>query len=115
MLLAARLAVSLVAVRRLRRRCGRFEDDAWSCALERWRARLGIARRVALLRSDRVSVPVVVGWLRPSIILPGGLAEMAGPRLMDAVLLHELGHIRRGDYGWNLVRSSSSSSTGHIR
>ncbi len=104
MILAARLAVSLVAVHRLRRRCGPIAGDAWSDALERGRTRLGIVRRIALLKSDRVSIPVVVGWLRPSIILPRGLDEVAGPGLVDAVLLHELGHVRRGDYGWNLVR-----------
>ena len=69
-----------------------------------WRIRLGIRGRVVVLESDRVSVAVVVGWLRPAVILPKGLIYEVSPASIAAVLLHELGHIRRGDYGWNLVR-----------
>src|SRR5262249_38690377 len=54
--------------------------------------------------SDRVSVPIVIGWLRPAIIVPRALAGRAALELVDSVLLHELGYIRRGDFGWNLVR-----------
>ena len=41
--------------------------------------------------------------LRPTVILPESLADAASPRL-DAVLVHELAHVRRGDYAWNLMR-----------
>jgi beta-lactamase regulating signal transducer with metallopeptidase domain/thiol-disulfide isomerase/thioredoxin/protocatechuate 3,4-dioxygenase beta subunit len=102
-LLVLRLAASLRAVERLRRGCERVEAPAWTEALERWRSRLGIARRVALLASDRVSVPVVVGWLGPAVVLPRALGQSADERLVDAVLLHELAHVRRGDFGWNLA------------
>src|SRR5262249_53537676 len=67
------------------------------------RAWLGIARPVALGRSDHVAVPVAIGWLQPSVLLPRSLAGTSDPRLVDAVLLHELCHIRRGDYAWNIV------------
>jgi peroxiredoxin len=101
-LLTTRLAVSLAAVARLRRRADAVTDPSWVAALDGWRSRLGLARAVALLMSDEVSVPVAIGWLRPAIIVPRGLLNVNGPR--DAVLLHELAHVRRGDYGWNLVR-----------
>lgn len=103
-LLAIRLAATLAGVVRLTRRCLRVEDARWAEALARWRVRLGITRRVALLATNRLSVPVVVGWMRPAILLPEGLIASANPGLIDAVLLHELGHIRRGDFGWNIVR-----------
>src|SRR5262249_14534079 len=86
--LMLRLAVSLAAVGRLKRRCLPVEEPAWVAALGRWRSRLGIGRRVELRASDRVSVPVVVGWLRPAVILPGKL--VGSTALADAVLLHEL-------------------------
>jgi beta-lactamase regulating signal transducer with metallopeptidase domain/protocatechuate 3,4-dioxygenase beta subunit/peroxiredoxin len=101
--LALRLGLSLAAVERLRRRCEPVEEDSWISALGRWRSRLGVGRAVLLLGSDRVTVPAVVGWLRPAIVVPRSLARSAGPGVVDAVLLHELGHVRRGDYGWNLV------------
>jgi RND family efflux transporter MFP subunit len=48
-------------------------------------------------------VPVVVGWLRPVILLPETLVESAPAATIDAVLLHELAHVRRGDYAWNVL------------
>jgi len=49
-------------------------------------------------------VPIVVGWLNPAIVLPEALAGAADRDLIDAVLLHELAHIKRGDFLWNVVR-----------
>ena len=103
-LLAIRLIASLAAVRGLKRRCALVEDAAWTAALERIRANLGIGRRVMLVKSNRVFIPMVVGWLRPVIILPDDLAQTAGAELIDMVLLHELAHVRRGDFAWNLLR-----------
>ena len=103
-LMAARLTASLAAIARLKGRCQPVESAAWNGALGRWGDRLGIARRVLLLRSDEVSVPIAVGMLHPAIVVPNPLVTGAKPDLIDAVLVHELGHVRRGDFGWNLVR-----------
>jgi beta-lactamase regulating signal transducer with metallopeptidase domain/peroxiredoxin/protocatechuate 3,4-dioxygenase beta subunit len=103
-LLSTRLIASVIAVGRLRRQCRPVVEDRWTAALDRWRVRLGLSRRVALLETDRLSVPVVIGWLRPAIVLPKMVAGVTNPRVIDAVLLHELGHVRRGDFGWNIVR-----------
>ena len=46
-------------------------------------------------------MPVAIGARRPAVVLPEGL----DPSRADAVLLHELAHIRRGDYAWNLARA----------
>jgi beta-lactamase regulating signal transducer with metallopeptidase domain/thiol-disulfide isomerase/thioredoxin/protocatechuate 3,4-dioxygenase beta subunit len=102
--LGVRLVASLVAVERLRQQCVPVENRRWAEALDRWRTRLGIKRPTSLLASDRVTVPVVFGSLAPAIILPKPLAGAARPGLVDAVLLHELAHVRRGDFGWNLLR-----------
>ena len=102
-LLGIRLLVGLATVARLRRSARPVDDPSWTADLERWRARLGIGRSVALGATDRVGVPVVVGWLRPAVLLPKGLVADASASTRDAVLLHELAHVRRGDYGWNLL------------
>ncbi|MGO9464621.1 MAG: carboxypeptidase regulatory-like domain-containing protein [Isosphaeraceae bacterium] len=101
--LLARLASSIGAVARLRRSCVQVDRAEWTEALKRWRGRLGIGRDVVLARSPRVSVPVALGWLRPTIVLPDSLTGSGSAGSIDAVLLHELSHVRRGDYAWNVI------------
>lgn len=99
--LALRLFGSLLAVTRLVRRSPGVDDPAWTKSLECWRKRLRIHSRVRIVSSPQVTVPIVVGVLRSTIVLPRDLA--IGPRHVDAVLLHELAHVKRADYAWNLV------------
>jgi beta-lactamase regulating signal transducer with metallopeptidase domain/protocatechuate 3,4-dioxygenase beta subunit len=99
-LLTIRLIGSLAAVGRLRRSGRPVDDMAWCTARDRWAAHLGMGRAVELLRSGRVGVPIAIGARRPAVVLPEGL----DPARADAVVLHELAHIRRGDYAWNVVR-----------
>ncbi len=99
-----RLTASLLAIGRLRRSCISVDEPAWADGLARASARLKIPRPVRLLRSDHISVPIVVGWLKPAIVLPEALAGPADRDLIDAVLLHELAHIRRCGFIWNVVR-----------
>jgi beta-lactamase regulating signal transducer with metallopeptidase domain len=55
------------------------------------------SRPVELLVSDRVGMPVAVGYLRPAILLPRALTERLAPEEMQYVLLHESAHLRRND------------------
>ncbi|HEY0512218.1 MAG TPA: M56 family metallopeptidase [Thermoanaerobaculia bacterium] len=67
--------------------------------------RLGIARAVALLESAAVSVPMVVGWLRPVVLVPASALAGLSPRQLEAILAHELAHVRRHDYLINLLQT----------
>ena len=75
-------------------------------ALARLARALGIRRAVRLLESSLVSVPMVIGGLRPVILLP--IAALTGlpPEQLEALLAHELAHIRRHDYLVNLVQNA---------
>jgi beta-lactamase regulating signal transducer with metallopeptidase domain/peroxiredoxin len=99
----ARLAGSVVAVRRMQRSGESVGSGAWMRALARWRVELGIRSTVELRRTQQVSVPAVVGWSRPIILLPETITDAAEPAVVDGILLHELCHIRRADYAWNMV------------
>ncbi len=66
--------------------------------------RMGIKRKVDLLYSELVKVPVAVGWLKPVILLPAGIFLQLTPEQIDSVLLHELAHIRRRDYLVNMLQ-----------
>lgn len=67
--------------------------------------RLGIRRRVRMLRSSFVEVPATMGWRRPLVLLPGNLLGKLEPIEVEALTAHELAHIRRGDYAFNFVQS----------
>jgi len=66
--------------------------------LEELKQRLRISRPVRLLKSTIVEVPVVVGWLRPVILLPASIISGLTPTDLEVILAHELAHIHRFDY-----------------
>ncbi|MEW6755949.1 MAG: M56 family metallopeptidase [Candidatus Latescibacterota bacterium] len=94
----ARLGVGLWRAGQLRRG-GRPMDPEW---VEAWRRRLGVHGPVAVAESDRVGAPSLIGWRRPTVLVPRGHLEEDDPYL-DGVMAHELAHIRRGDLLWNLL------------
>jgi len=51
-----------------------------------------------------ITVPVVVGILKPTILWPSSLASGLAPDQIEAILLHELAHIRRFDLAVNLLQ-----------
>jgi hypothetical protein len=106
MILFFRLIFAIAAVARLKRTAWVVDDPAWTGPLSGWRIQLRIARPVTLVRSGRVRVPMLLGFLRPVIVLPN-TAEAPAPIpgfQIDAILLHELAHLRRGDDLWNLLQ-----------
>jgi GWxTD domain-containing protein len=62
------------------------------------RSRMGIVRHVGLLNSALVQVPTVIGWLRPAVLIPVGCLAGLSPIQIEAIVAHELAHIRRHDY-----------------
>jgi WD40 repeat protein/beta-lactamase regulating signal transducer with metallopeptidase domain len=101
-----RLAMSLIAVKRLVSAGVSVDDSAWLERLAFWRQRLGVQQLVAIVRSSAVHVPLTVGWRHPVIVLPRDWEATADLNQRDAVLVHELAHVLRGDYAWQLVLRS---------
>jgi beta-lactamase regulating signal transducer with metallopeptidase domain len=67
---------------------------------------LGIKRMISIAESGLAKVPMVVGHLKPLILIPAGLITAMPPAGIEAMLIHELAHIRRRDYLVNLLVSS---------
>ena len=67
--------------------------------------RMGVRRTVQLLESVRIDVPIAFGWLKPVVLLPPSLLTGLSPAELDAVIAHELAHIRRYDYLVNLLQT----------
>jgi len=63
---------------------------------------MGIGRVVRAWLSDRVDVPMTLGFLKPVILLPAAMVSNLSTQQVEAILVHELAHIRRRDYLLNL-------------
>jgi bla regulator protein BlaR1 len=66
-------------------------------------ALLGIKKSVRVYISEIVTSPVTVGYFKPIILLPLAALTQLSPQQMEAILIHELTHIRRHDYLINLL------------
>lgn len=78
----------------------------WQCELRRLAQRVGSSPRVQLFLSQHVDAPVVLGWLRPVILMPLSAFSALPLPYVEALLAHELGHVRRLDYLVNLLQSA---------
>lgn len=95
------LATDLRQLRRLRRVAARVDDPAPRQRLRELAEQIGVRRPVELLEGPPDSAPMTFGAWRPVIMIPRSL--LGSPDSLDAVLAHELVHIRRADYSWALV------------
>ena len=111
-LVLARSVAGLAQLARIGRRC-RLVTAAPVTALAAQLAReLGVQRPVTLLHGmldGPPAIPMTWGFLRPIVLLPTGFAGWPEER-QRAVLLHELAHVKRGDW-----RASPAPSTGFTR
>ncbi len=104
-LLTLRLLAGWLQVRRLKRQSTLAVDDGWSEKLRVLRERLAVARPVAFFQSVLVEVPTVIGLLRPTILVPVTLLTGLPAAQIEALLAHELAHIRRWDGLVNLLQN----------
>lgn len=95
--LAIRLWKSLIARRRFLCTCRPVRGDQVLALFESRRQQRLAQREVTLLESDLLPAPVVVGVLKPVIVLPSGMEYDLTPTQLRYVLDHELSHISRGD------------------
>lgn len=104
-----RMAAGWGYAQRIRRNGAVAAPAAWMRKVRSFGRQLGIRRRVGLLESRLVLVPMVIGHLRPVIFVPLGLLNHLPAGEMEAVLLHELAHIRRHDYFVNVLQHMAES------
>ncbi len=103
-LLAAWHLLGCTLAHRLRR-AGRNAPDEVIAVAGRIARRLGISRVVAVRQTLRASAPVVIGWIKPALLLPASVLSGLAPHELEAVFAHELAHVRRHDYLVNLVQT----------
>jgi len=99
------LASYFLALRH-RRRGVCCPPDYWQLRLNELRAMLCVSGPVRLLESSLAEVPIVIGHIRPFILMPVGLLANLPVQQVETILLHELAHIRRYDYLVNLLQTA---------
>ncbi len=105
-LLALRMALGLAWVRRIGRNSPDISDAAWQARLTQLASRFGLTRPIDLRVSSDIDSPVAAGWWRPIVLVPAALVARMPPDLLEALLAHELAHVRRHDYLVNLAQSA---------
>lgn len=93
----ARLAGSAWYVRRLARRSRGGAGETWDRLLAEVRSGYGIRRAVRLAVTDREGMLATFGVARPTVLVPRGATGWDEDRVR-VVLLHELAHVKRGDW-----------------
>jgi beta-lactamase regulating signal transducer with metallopeptidase domain len=101
-LLSLRALGGLVLARRLRQNGFALSNELLQ-RCRRLQRQLAIAGPVQFLQTRAVMAPVMVGWLKPAILIPISVISGLAPQQLDALILHELAHIRRLDAFTNIM------------
>lgn len=104
-LLAVRAAGGWWQLRGLKLRASNAVPTEVHVAFERLKRRYALTRGVLLRMSDEVISPMVFGVWRTVVLVPLSAVAQLTPEQMEAVLAHELAHVRRWDYLVNLMQT----------
>lgn len=99
-----RMLREVLSIRELRSCRTRAVEQFWRDRIQVLSVNLGIRRPVLLVESAVVKIPMVIGHIKPLVMVPLGLLNHLSPGEVEAVLLHELAHIRRHDYLVNYLQ-----------
>lgn len=99
------LTVGLQSVYYLKTRNVFAAGSHWEHTLAELSERLGITATVKILQSGIAKVPMVAGHFKPVILLPLGLLNGLSEAEVNAIISHELAHIKRRDYLVNILQS----------
>lgn len=80
--------------------------DVWAPTVRRLSERLQLAQTVTVVESSRAVAPGLIGSLQPVIVLPSSTLATANAQDVEAILAHELVHVRRGDFSANLFQTA---------
>jgi beta-lactamase regulating signal transducer with metallopeptidase domain len=104
--LSSRLVANWFIVERIKRAAQWPVSEAWRTRAHTLADRLRVTSPFQIVESAVVNVPMVIGWFRPVILLPGAALTGLSPGQLEAVIAHELAHIRRHDYFVNMLQTT---------
>lgn len=103
--MTVKLCIDLVQLRQMKRQDVLPMDNTWKEHLVKLAGSMGVSRKVELFISKHLQVPVMIGFIRPVILLPAAMVSNLSTDQLEAILLHELAHIKRNDYLLNIFQS----------
>jgi hypothetical protein len=106
---SVRIALGWRLAARLRRSAAATVSSEWQKALQELMVRMRVSAPVSLLASSRTTVPAVVGWLRPVVLMPVEALTGLPISQVRALLAHELAHVLRHDYLVNVLQSMAEA------
>ncbi|WP_426194079.1 TonB family protein [Massilia sp. DWR3-1-1] len=101
--LSARMVVGLCWIGRAG--AGGAAAPHWQARMELLARQLGITQALRLRVVDTIASPITAGWWRPLVLLPSSLLTGMPPDLLEALIAHELAHVKRADYLVNLLQN----------
>ncbi len=101
-----RLISQFAEIRNLRKTSLPFENLEIQTLTDRLVASLGISRRIEIRTTGKAHSPLTFGVMTPVILLPIALVFQLSPAHLEAVIAHELAHVKRNDYLSNLLLST---------
>ena len=104
LLMLFRLVIGWNCSARVRKRAAPITEGVWWDMMLSIRLRFRMHSEVAIAWSREVAAPVVIGVLKPTILLPLALATRLSPAQVHAVLIHELAHLQRRDHWWLVIQ-----------
>ena len=104
-IMSMRLVRQSIAVRRIRLVGVTPPPTGWTRTFDRLKSKIGVHPRVAMMASHAIDTPMVVGWIRPLVLVPATAFTSLTPEQLRMVLAHELLHIARRDHLVNMLQA----------
>ncbi len=82
----------------------------WRLFVKNTAQRLGITREISIYLSEKISSPLTIGFIKPLILVPVASISHLTVAQLEAVILHEIAHIKRYDYLVNILLSVAEIS-----
>ena len=101
---ALRYIADIILTQRLKYQSVNPLPDQWNNRLQTLVKTLDINRKVQFLQSTKVDIPSVIGHFKPVVLIPLGMLTQLPNEQIEAIILHELAHIKRHDYLVNLIQ-----------
>ncbi|WPP51357.1 M56 family metallopeptidase [Catalinimonas niigatensis] len=105
LLLSLRFAGSLFYIFKLKRRLTTTVAEQWQNKMKQMAALLQISQPIKILSSGVAQVPMMIGHLKPVILIPAAMMSGLPEDQLEAIIAHEVAHIYRKDYWINIIQS----------